>query len=73
MEEEAYFHKKRQNGWWIEIPFISNGNKTKRNNLLPCSYDEYLGACNQNFPRDGGKHNEKQYLKDDFNTTILIL
>jgi hypothetical protein len=23
-----------------------------------------LGAC-KNFPRDGGKHNEKQYLKDD--------
>jgi hypothetical protein len=45
----AYFHKSdKTDRWWIEIPFISNGNnKLKRNTLLPCSYDEYLGACNQ--------------------------
>jgi hypothetical protein len=25
-------------------------------------YDEYLGACNQELPKDGGKHNVKHNL-----------
>jgi hypothetical protein len=40
-------------------PFISNvNNKLKRNTLLPCSYDEYR-ACNQELPKDDGKHSVK--------------
>lgn len=51
-EEVLIFYKSdKTDRWWIEIPFISNGNnKLKRNTLLPCSYDEYLGACNQELP-----------------------
>lgn len=37
--------------WWILLPFISNvNNKLKRRTLLPCTYGEYLGACNQEIP-----------------------
>lgn len=37
--------------WWIELPFISNvNNKLKRHTLLPCTYGEYLSACNQEIP-----------------------
>ncbi len=37
--------------WWIVLPFISNvNNKLKRRTLLPCTYGEYLGACNQEIP-----------------------
>ena len=37
--------------WWIEMPFILNvNNKFKRRTLLPCTYGEYLSACNQEIP-----------------------
>ena len=37
--------------WWIEIPIISTlNNKIKRRTFLPCTYDEYLSACNQEIP-----------------------
>lgn len=37
--------------WWIVLPFISNvNNKLKSRTLLPCTYGEYLGACNQEIP-----------------------
>lgn len=37
--------------WWIELPNISNvNNKLKSGALLPCTYAEYLGACNQEIP-----------------------
>lgn len=37
--------------WWILLPFISNvNNKLKRRTLLPCTYGEYLSACNQEIP-----------------------
>ncbi|WPR71760.1 formimidoylglutamase [Flavobacterium sp. NG2] len=51
-EEILIFYKSdKTDRWWIEIPFVLNGNnKLKRNTLLPCSYEEYLGACNQELP-----------------------
>ncbi len=37
--------------WWIVLPFISNvNNKLKSRTLLPCTYGEYLSACNQEIP-----------------------
>lgn len=37
--------------WWIELPFLSNSyNKSKRAALLPCTYDDYLDACDQKIP-----------------------
>lgn len=37
--------------WWIELPFFSNlHNKSKRQALLPCTYDDYLDACNHKIP-----------------------
>jgi hypothetical protein len=61
----AYFYKSdKTDRWWIEIPFISNGNnKQKRNTLLPCSYDEYLGACNQELPERWWKAQRKTVFK----------
>ncbi|OAB79774.1 formimidoylglutamase [Cochleicola gelatinilyticus] len=51
-EEVLVFKKSHKTGrWWIELPFISNvNNKLKRRTLLPCTYGEYLGACNQEIP-----------------------
>ncbi|NGY36128.1 formimidoylglutamase [Flavobacterium sp. XN-5] len=63
-EETLVFHKSdKTDRWWIEIPFISNGsNKLKRNTLLPCSYDEYLGACNQELPERWWKAQRKNSI-----------
>jgi len=63
-EEELVFYKSdKTDRWWIEIPFISSGNnKLKRNTLLPCSYDEYLTACNQELPERWWKAQRKNIL-----------
>jgi arginase family enzyme len=60
-EDTLVFYKSdKTERWWIEIPFISNvNNKLKRNTLLPCSYDEYLGACNQELPERWWKAQRK--------------
>lgn len=63
-DEELIFYKSdKTDRWWIEIPFISNGsNKLKRNTLLPCSYEEYLLACNQELPERWWKAQRKNTL-----------
>ncbi len=63
-DETLVFYKSdRTDRWWIEIPFVSNGNnKLKRNTLLPCSYEEYLGACNQELPERWWKAQRKNVL-----------
>ncbi len=51
-DEELNFYKSNKSGrWWIEIPFMINlNNKLKRHTLLPCTYADYLDACNQKRP-----------------------
>ncbi|AXT62623.1 arginase [Aquimarina sp. AD10] len=51
-DEILSFYKSPKTGrWWIEIPFISSGNnKLKRHTLLPCTYNDYERACNQEIP-----------------------
>lgn len=63
-DEVLIFYKSdKTERWWIEIPFVSNGNnKLKRNTLLPCSYEEYLGACNQEMPERWWKALRKNIL-----------
>ena len=63
-DEELIFYKSNKTDrWWIEIPFISNtNNKLKRNTLLPCSYEEYLGACNQELPERWWKVQRKNIV-----------
>jgi len=51
-EDILVFKKSNKTGrWWIELPFISNvNNKLNSRALLPCTYGEYLSACNQEIP-----------------------
>jgi hypothetical protein len=46
------FRKSAKTGrWWVEMPFILNSNnKSKRRALLPCTYGDYLSACDQEIP-----------------------
>jgi len=49
--------------WWIEIPFISElNNKLKRHTLLPCTYQDYLQACDQNIPERWFKARNKNQV-----------
>lgn len=53
VEDEVLEFKKshKTDRWWIVLPFLSNvNNKLKSRALLPCTYGEYLGACNQEVP-----------------------
>lgn len=51
-DQELIFYKSNKTDrWWIEIPFLINGNnKLKRNTLLPCTHEDYLAACEQEIP-----------------------
>jgi arginase family enzyme len=63
-EEELIFYKSdKTERWWIEIPFLlGENNKLKKNTLLPCSYEEYLSACNQELPERWWKAQRKNIL-----------
>jgi hypothetical protein len=62
-EELVFFKSNKTDRWWIEIPFISNGNnKLNRNTLLPCSYEEYLAACNDEMPERWWKAQRKNSI-----------
>jgi arginase family enzyme len=63
-DEELVFYKSdKTDRWWIEIPFVSNvNNKLKRNTLLPCIYEDYLGACNNELPERWWKAQRKNIL-----------
>ena len=63
-EEELVFYKSNKTDrWWIEIPFISaSNNKLKKCTLLPCSYEEYLAACNQEIPERWWKAQRKNII-----------
>jgi len=51
-DEILMFKKSTKTGrWWIEMPFITTlDNKLRRHALLPCTYGEYLSACDQEIP-----------------------
>lgn len=56
------FRKSKQTErWWIEIPTFIN-NKLKKHTFLPCSYQDYLEACNQEIPERWYKARRKNEL-----------
>ena len=63
-DEELVFYKSdKTDRWWIEIPYVSHvNNKLKRNTLLPCTYDDYLGACNNELPERWWKAQRKNII-----------
>jgi len=62
-EDIVFYKSNKTERWWIEIPFFSNvNNKLKKNTLLPCSHEDYLAACNQEFPERWWKAQRKSIL-----------
>jgi len=51
VDELIFYKSNKTDRWWIELPFLSSANnKLKKSALLPCSNEEYLGACNHEIP-----------------------
>jgi len=62
-QELVFYKSNKTDRWWIEIPFISTANnKLKKSSLLPCSYDEYLAACNHEIPERWWKTQRKNIV-----------
>ena len=62
VDELVFFKSNKTDRWWIEIPNDANvNNKLKINTLLPCSYEEYLDACNQELPERWLKAQRKNF------------
>jgi len=62
-ENIVFYKSNKTERWWIEIPFFSNhNNKLKKNTLLPCTYDDYISACNLEFPDRWWKAQRKNIL-----------
>ncbi len=62
-DELIFYKSDKTDRWWIHIPFFTEGNnKLKKNTLLPCSYEEYLTACNQELPERWWKAQRKNIL-----------
>ena len=48
--EVLNFHKSNKSGrWWMEIS-LNDNNKFKRHSLIPCTYQDYVCASNQEIP-----------------------
>lgn len=62
-EELVFYKSDKSDRWWIEVrQSLPGNNKTERNSLLPCSYEEYLAACNQELPERWWKAQRKAIL-----------
>ncbi len=47
-EQNINFYKSHKSDrWWMEV---STNNNPKKTTLIPCTYQDYLEACNQNIP-----------------------
>jgi len=51
-DEELYFYKSNKTDrWWLDVPFPDGANaEFTRHALIPCSYDDYLNAADQEIP-----------------------
>lgn len=48
--EIIFFKSKSTNRWWMEIPVPQNNKYKVSNYLVPCSYQDYVTACNDEIP-----------------------
>ena len=62
-DELVFYKSDKTDRWWIDVPFVSGvDNKLKRNTLLPCSYNDYISACNNEFPERLWKAQRKNII-----------
>ena len=45
----TFWNSSKSNRWWMQIPAKTN-RKMRRHRLIPCSYQDYLSACEEELP-----------------------
>ena len=59
-DDLVFYKSNKSERWWLEIQNFNSGrNKSAKQTLLPCSYEEYLAACNHEFPERWWKFQRK--------------
>ncbi len=48
--EIIFYKSKKSDRWWMEIPYKLKNKNIERHHLVPCSYNDYLVACNDELP-----------------------
>ncbi|MEI8201486.1 MAG: formimidoylglutamase [Bacteroidota bacterium] len=48
--EIIFYKSKKSDRWWMEIPHKLKNKNIERHHLVPCSYNDYLIACNDEVP-----------------------
>ena len=62
-EELVFYKSDKSDRWWIEVSQMNHSHtKMQRNTLLPCSYEDYLGAINQEIPERWWKTQRKSII-----------
>jgi len=63
-QQELIFYKSdKSNRWWIEVEqIIDSHNKLQKQTLLSCTYEDYLGAINQEIPERWWKFQRKNIV-----------
>lgn len=62
-DEELIFYKSnRSERWWIEINLTNQNNKINKTTLLPCTYDDYVAASEQEIPERWWKAHRKNHI-----------
>ncbi len=50
-DEMVFYKSKKSDRWWMEVPIrMQQKVKFKRHHLIPCSYQDYQTACNNDVP-----------------------
>ncbi len=60
-KQEIVFYKSRKTDrWWMDIPYPPNkGLNMERQLIIPCSYNDYQAACNEDMPERWWKTYQK--------------
>jgi arginase family enzyme len=62
-EELIFYKSNKTERWWIEVPqLLLSNNNIEKNTLLPCSYEDYLGAIDQQIPERWWKTQRKSLI-----------
>jgi len=59
--EIVFFKSTMSDRWWMNVPYpdSSSASKYNRQRLVPCSYDDYKKACNEDIPERWWKTYQK--------------
>ncbi len=58
--QELIFFKSHKSGrWWLEVPHQTSDPKKVRHSLMPCSYEDYIQAAEQEIPERWWKASRK--------------